>query len=76
MTKISKKKAVELILAEMDKGIVDAPTILGKLGKGGEISKSSYYRAFKEAELAHSERQQSIQEEIDKERIDAEKRTP
>lgn len=60
-TRIKKKQAIELILSLMNQCKRHAPTILGKIEKNWEITSSSFYRYFKEAEKIHTERQQRIE---------------
>lgn len=74
MPKITKKKAIELILSEMEKGNIDAPTILAKIGKEWQIAERTFYRYYNEALPTHQERQQAIQKQLEKETIEQEKK--
>lgn len=67
MEKISKHTAVKFILSELKKGNLDAPNIMGKLRTDWEVTKSSFYRYWNDANEIFTQHQSLIKKELLKE---------
>lgn len=72
MQKINKHKAIDLILAEMKQGNIDAPVILQKLTKHYKNVKT-FYNHYNQAKEIYQERQKPIQKQLDDDYVEQEK---
>lgn len=72
MSKISKQKAIELILVELDKGSTFS-SCLALNGTKWHLSERTFKRYWKEANQIYSERQQAILTEVNEQRVELEK---
>lgn len=70
--RINKKKAIELIIQELEKGMTKSEC-LAINGENWQFPSRTFDRYWKEANEAYSERQKSIQSELMSVRIDHEK---
>lgn len=72
MQKISKKKALEIITHEIEKGTTYTECF-GVIRSNSELAESTFANYWKEASTLYSERQKSIQTELMSVRIEHEK---
>ncbi|MDM1049353.1 hypothetical protein [Sphingobacterium hotanense] len=70
--KISKQKAIELILVELDKGSTFS-ACMALNGTNWHIPERTFKRYWKEANQTYSERQQAIQSLVNEQRVELEK---
>lgn len=70
MSKAGKQEAIDLILAEMEKGTIQRGKLLSKVGKKWQISTRTFDRYYKEAYSTYSARQQAIQKQLERESIE------
>mgnify|MGYP000889087278 CR=1 FL=1 len=72
MLKINKRKSIEIILIELEKGITYSEC-LDVIKRNWTLSESTFKRYWKDANVIYSERQEIIQSELTKESTEAAK---